>query len=251
MKIEPEERVIRWTEDTFANEVAVVSFSDTTELLRISVDLVIDKLPVIPFDFSLDQQVQTIPPAYEPLQIKTLAPYRHLDPAGPLLLHYLQTIDRSAMRTTDFLAALNRQVHEDIRYLVRREHGVQTPEQTLQKKSGSCRDSGWLLVQLLRHCGFAARFVSGYLLQAAANPQSSDKLSIHGAETNELHAWCEAYAPGVGWVGLDPTSGLLADTAHVPLACAPAPAAAAPVEGSVETCEVDFHYQISITEMNE
>ena len=220
MKVEPASGVVRWMQDAFSNEIAEVSFPDACELFRISVDLVIDDLINHPFGTLLHPDACDVPPVYDSPLIKALAPYRHLEPAGALLQQYLGTIDRSTRRATDFLLAINQRVHSDIRYLVRREHGVQTPEQTLHKQSGSCRDSGWLLVQLLRHCGFAARFVSGYLMQPSPPAQPAEAPSVSHADQIELHAWCEAYVPDIGWIGLDPTSGLLAGAAHVPVACA-------------------------------
>ena len=149
------------------------------------------------------------------------------------------------MRTLDFLVALNQRVQQDTRYQVRLEAGVQTPLQTLQLGSGSCRDSGWLLVQLLRLSGLAARFVSGYLLDV-------DPATPHPAlDNSQLHAWCEVYLPGAGWIGLDATSGLLTGMGHIPLACALEPADAAPVEGATDMAQVQFSHRIELSLMNQ
>ena len=244
MTLEPVGADIEWKEDPFANQTAAVLFQEKTDLFRVSVELMIDKGTNPPVDVSPTSDAGDCPPDYEPQLIRELAAYRHVEPAGPLFQQYLGTIDCRDLRPSEFVMMLNQRLHRDIRYRIRKEHGVQTPEQTLQERSGSCRDSGWLLVQLLRHCGFAARFVSGYLIQLP-----SDRIDQPNPEVSatELHAWCEVYLPGMGWTGLDPTSGLLADDGHLPLACAPDPAAAAPIEGSVEPCAVEFSYRIAIT----
>ncbi len=210
LKIEPAQHFINWQQDPFANYQARLVFPEKTTEFKVTVDLVVEMAVYNPFDFFLEPDAEHFPFAYSEATKQELAPYLVTEPVTPRVQAYLDTIDRSRARTIDFLVKLNQQLQGDIKYLIRMEPGVQTPEETLEKASGSCRDSGWLLVQLLRHCGLAARFVSGYLIQLKPDVKSLDGPSGTEVDFTDLHAWCEVYLPGAGWIGLDPTSGLMA-----------------------------------------
>jgi len=246
LNVQPAKHFINWQQDPQANYLARLTFPDQTRELRIEVDLVAEMSVYNPFDFFLEPYAQHFPFNYEAGEARELAPYLTQLPATPRVASYLESIPREQASTIDFLVALNMRLSRDIRYLIRMEPGVQTPETTLSAASGSCRDSSWLLAQLLRHLGLATRFVSGYLIQLTPDVKSLDGPSGPAADFTDLHAWCEVYLPGAGWIGLDPTSGLLAGEGHIPLACTPEPSTAAPVSGLVAESEVEFTHTMKI-----
>ncbi|WP_423368850.1 DUF2126 domain-containing protein [Burkholderia sp. LMG 32019] len=254
MTVEPAQHFINWQQDPYSNYLARLVFPERTEHFEITIDLVAEMSVYNPFDFFLEASAEQYPFSYDDALKTELAPYLACDPqtsASQLFRTYLDGVDLTPAGTVNFLVALNQQLQRDIGYLVRMEPGVQTPEQTLELASGSCRDSAWLLVQLCRHLGIAARFVSGYLIQLTPDVKSLDGPSGTSVDFTDLHAWCEVYLPGAGWIGFDPTSGLLAGEGHIPLACTPQPTSAAPVEGLIDECEVSFEHLMSVTRVYE
>jgi uncharacterized protein (DUF2126 family)/transglutaminase-like putative cysteine protease len=251
MRVQPEEKFVNWQQDPHSNFLARLVFPEKARCLQVDVDLIAEMIVINPFDFFLEAYADRAPFTYEPWLLKEIAPFREALPPTPRLAAYLASLDRSECATVDMLVRLNQRVHHDVRYLIRMEPGVQSPEETLTLGSGSCRDSAWLLVQVLRHLGFAARFVSGYLIQLTADVKSLDGPSGPEQDFTDLHAWTEVYLPGAGWVGLDPTSGLFAGEGHLPLACTPEPSGAAPITGAVEQAEVDFHFEMRVTRFHE
>ncbi|HEX2543457.1 MAG TPA: transglutaminase family protein, partial [Ramlibacter sp.] len=251
LRVEPTKHFINWQQDPFANFQARLVFPEQTTELKVTVDLVVEMAVYNPFDFFLEPSADKFPFKYEPEVAEELVPYLACEPLTPLVQSYLEKIDRTPRSTIDFLVEINQQVQRDVQYLIRMEPGVQTPEQTLELGSGSCRDSGWLLVQLLRRLGLAARFVSGYLIQLKADVKALDGPSGTEVDFTDLHAWCEVYLPGAGWIGLDPTSGLLAGEGHIPLACTPQPSGAAPIEGVIDECEVEFSHHMQVSRIYE
>ena len=249
LRILPEPHFINWQQDPQSNYMARLVFPEKTEQFRIEVDLVAEMSVINPFDFFLEPYAEQVPFDYAKELQNELAPYRKTLPLTPLFQQFLEGISREKAATANFLVALNQKLAQAIAYTIRMEPGVQTPEQTLKLGSGSCRDSSWLLVQLLRHLGLAARFVSGYLIQLTADQKSLDGPSGPAADFTDLHAWCEVYLPGAGWVGLDPTSGLFAGEGHIPLSCTPEPSSAAPVSGLVDPCEVEFDHDMSVVRL--
>ncbi|HTJ64666.1 MAG TPA: transglutaminase family protein, partial [Alphaproteobacteria bacterium] len=247
LKITPKKHFLNWQQDPQSNYLARLVFPEPAREFVVEVDLIAEMAVINPFDFFLEKAAETFPFSYEPAIERDLRPYLETEEPGPQLAKFLAGIDRSETPTIDFLIALNRHVQEFVGYVIRMEPGIQSCEQTLDLRTGSCRDSAWLLVQLLRHLGLAARFVSGYLIQLVVDQKSVNGPGGPDQDFTDLHAWTEVYLPGAGWIGLDPTSGLLAGEGHIPLACSPDAAGAAPISGGVDPCEAEFGHHMEVT----
>ena len=249
LRVSPEGHFVNHQQDPYGNWLARFVFPEPVTEFKIEVDLVADMTVYNPFDFFVEESAEAFPFAYAQDFAEDLSIYRSPEPAGPRLQAYLDTIEKSAPRTVDYLVGLNARLQKDIGYIVRMEPGVQTPEETLHLAKGSCRDTSWLLVQILRHLGFAARFVSGYLIQLKPDLVSLDGPTGTDHDFTDLHAWCEVYIPGAGWIGLDPTSGLLTGESHIPLAATPHYRNAAPIVGGYAAppdTQTDFDFDMQV-----
>ncbi|MAT94518.1 MAG: IMP dehydrogenase [Halioglobus sp.] len=251
LRVEPEEHFINWQQDPFGNFLARLVFPEKATSLRVEVEIITDMTVINPFDFFVEEYAEHYPFTYEPQLRQELGPYLEVSENGPLLQAWLDQVDREKRPINDFLVEINQRLERDIEYNVRMEPGVQDCDETLRLARGSCRDSGWLLVQVLRHLGLAARFCSGYLVQLAPDVKSLEGPSGPAQDFTDLHAWCEVYLPGAGWVGLDPTSGLFAGESHIPLACTPSPISAAPITGATGPCEVTFSFSNEVERIHE
>ncbi|UWR00293.1 transglutaminase family protein [Rhodobacteraceae bacterium S2214] len=251
LKIEPKNHYLNWQQDAYSNWQARLVFPEATRELSVTVDLVVDLVAINPFDFFLDAAAENVPFAYDKALAKDLRPYLRKVARGDAFMDFVAKAPVQEGTTNDWLVALNQYVANAIDYTIRMEPGVQRPSETINKALGSCRDSAWLMVAMFRQLGYAARFVSGYLIQL-----TSDQKPLHGPEGptedfTDLHAWTEVYLPGAGWVGMDPTSGLFAGEGHVPLAATPEPSSAAAISGAHDEAEVTFGFEMSVTRIAE
>jgi len=251
LTVKPEPHFINWQQDPQGNFLARVVFPERVTHFDVTVDLVADMATINPFGFFLEPEAEEWPFTYDAVLEEELTPFRRREAVGPLLQKLLDEVPREPRRTIDMLVDLNRRVQERVGYIVRMEPGVWDPEYTLQQAQGSCRDSAWLLVHALRHLGYAARFVSGYLIQLAPDVKPLTGPQGPTSDFTDLHAWAEAFLPGAGWIGLDATSGLMAGEGHIPLAASPEPMSAAPISGLMEPAETQFDVEMAVVRVNE
>ncbi|WP_028474279.1 DUF2126 domain-containing protein [Nocardioides alkalitolerans] len=260
LDVTPGSRFLNWQQDPFGNWMARLVFPEPVKELDITVGLVADLMAINPLDFFVEPYAETFPFTYDAALARDLAPYLvqvgegGSRKPGPVVTEFRKSrprLPRGGERIIPFLAQLNAAVRDSVGYSVRMEPGVQTPDETLTRGIGSCRDSAWLLVSLLRSYGLAARFVSGYLVQLASDQKSLDGPSGPEQDFTDLHAWTEVYLPGAGWVGMDPTSALFAGEGHIPLSATPHPSAAAPISGATDKVEVEFAFSNTVRRIHE
>jgi uncharacterized protein (DUF2126 family) len=250
LTVKPDGHFLNWQQDPFGNWLARCVFPEKVREFSIEVDLTLEHAIINPFDFFVEPYAEQFPFAYEPALRNDLAPYLKTSKPGPLLRDYLADVPAQGA-TVNFLVGLNQKLSQHVSYLIRMAPGVQTPEETLALRSGSCRDSSWLLVQIARNLGLAARFVSGYLVQLKPDLKALDGPSGTDRDFTDLHAWAEIYLPGAGWIGFDPTSGLLCGEGHIPLAATPNFGTAAPITGAAEDAQVTFSFEMSVKRLHE
>lgn len=251
LKVQPGEHFVNWQQDPYGNFQARLVFPEKTNRLEFEVEVIADMTVLNPFDFFVEEYADKFPFKYDQQLLEELQPYLNKSESCAELDEWLKSVDLTPMVTIDFLVALNSRLANEIGYGIRLEPGVQTCAETLTLKKGSCRDTSWLLVQILRHLGLAARFASGYLVQLTSDIKALDGPSGPEEDFTDLHAWCEVYLPGAGWVGLDPTSGLFAGEGHIPLACTAEPISAAPISGLIDECECEFSYTNKVIRIHE
>ncbi|MGF1577856.1 MAG: DUF2126 domain-containing protein [Gemmataceae bacterium] len=270
LRIGPKAHFLNWQQDPYNNYLARLVFPEPTRELHVEVDLIAELTVINPFDFYVEDYAETYPFQYAKEVTHELAAYLEKETLTPKLAAIVEEYrgvaremgsedikadDHSALRTVDFLVALNQRLNQRIEYIIRKEPGLQTCEETLTLGRGACRDTSWLEVQILRNLGFAARFVSGYSIQLKADVKPLEGPYGVDHDLTDLHAWTEVYIPGAGWIGMDPTSGMMATEGHIPLACAAHPLTAAPISGAFnptyssepnEKVETQFFFDMSV-----
>ncbi|SIN76299.1 transglutaminase family protein [Algoriphagus halophilus] len=254
LNVKPENHFINWQQDPFGNYLARIVFPEKVKFFEIDVEVIADMVVINPFDFFVEDYAHTFPFTYEEGLSAQLGPYLEKKESGPLLMELVakaKSLLQKDMITVDYLVAINQLISNELKYNVRMEPGVQTCEESMFIKSGSCRDFAWLMVMVLRHLGLASRFASGYLVQLKSDEKSLDGPSGPEEDFTDLHAWTEVFVPGAGWIGLDSTSGLFAGEGHIPLACTPSPQDAAPISGMAEPAETTFHFENQVTRIEE
>ncbi|WP_224371014.1 transglutaminase family protein [Hyalangium versicolor] len=251
LTVEPSTCQVRWQQDPYGNRVARVTFPQGIRVpeFQVTVQLAVDIRPINPFDFFVDNRCETVPFTYPQELQQELKPFLEVNTpelqGGERLEAFLQELPRSGP-TVPLIIEINERVNRHIRYVIREETGIYTPEETLAAGRGSCRDSAVLLIAALRSRGLAARFVSGYLVQLTDEGMIPNAPRGVGRDVVDLHAWAEVYLPGAGWIGLDATSGLLTGEGHIPLAATAAPALAAPIEGTSDTAAAEVQFSMTV-----
>lgn len=238
---------LRWHRDVEGNSVATASFIDSTRILTIHSEIIIQHYDQSPHDFLVANYAIDYPFRYSDEDKVLLSPYmKSSDTAeSSLLTSWIDDVWRPGEKIQTFalLLRLNQRIYQTLTYQSRDEEGVQSPEQTLSLCSGSCRDSACLFMAAVRQLGFAARFVSGYIY--------SDTTTNSLGQSGSTHAWAEVFIPGAGWKGFDPTIGNIVGAEHITVAVARLPESVPPIAGSFHgPSGANMVVNVWVTELN-
>ncbi len=252
LSIEPAANV-RWLHDVFSNSVAVAAFTEPSDVLRVSSEIVIDRYPASAIEFGVETYAKKIPFSYPAREIPDLGRTieRHFSDPDRLITEWTRALLEEPEvqgQTEPFLVAMSRRIKESFTYVTRHEPGVQAPVETLQLGSGTCRDYAAFMMEAVRSVGLASRFVSGYLYDPAV-----DGVEAQVSGAGATHAWVQVYLPGAGWIEFDPTNGGAGGHNLVPIAVAREPAQAVPISGTFSGDSEDFigmDVDVSVTSLN-
>ncbi len=219
---------VSWMHDVFGNSVTLLEFADAADELRIESRIELEQYPLDRPDYRLAADAERWPFAYEAEERRDLGPTldRHY-PGGDLRAWALGLLGKREMPTVELLTRLTREIKERLRYVARDNEGTRTPEETLARGGGTCRDYALLMMEAVRSLGFAARFVTGYLYDPALD---GGPTGTQGA--GATHAWVQVYLPGAGWVEFDPTNGIVGGRNLIRVGVARDPAQAVPLAGT-------------------
>ena len=238
LKVTPSNHFVNWQQDPQGNWLARFVFPEKANELKIEVDFTAQMTVINPFDFFVEPYADSFPFRISRRSQDRACALSRDDRARAAALPPISRASSARRPARSISWSISTpQLQKKIRYIIRMEPGVQTPEETLAAGAGSCRDSAWLLIQILRHLGLAARFVSGYLIQLRPDIDPVEGPREVENDFTDLHAWAEVYLPGAGWIGFDVTSGMLTGEGHIPVAATPHYRSAAPISGARRLCQ--------------
>jgi transglutaminase-like putative cysteine protease len=229
LDIEPKPASLRWIHDVFGNSVAIATFEARAKTLTFSNTATVEHNPAEEFALTADDTAYFYPFLYNDEEFPDLVQFitpQYGDPDGELSAWARGFLDEQGMTPTyNILSGMTHGIREAFTYRKRHEHGTQHPLDTLQTKSGTCRDYALFMIEALRRLGIAARFVSGYLFI----PGDRAHGYVGGGST---HAWVQVYLPSAGWIEFDPTNGIIGTRDLVRVAVARDPRQAIPLHGT-------------------
>jgi transglutaminase-like putative cysteine protease len=229
LDIVPAPMSLRWIHDVFGNSVAIATFDERAQTLSISSTATVEHNPAHEFALTADDPAYFYPFFYDDEELPDLVQFispQYGDPQGEMSAWARNFLDAEAPTPTfNILSGMTHGIREAFTYRKRHEHGTQHPLDTLQTKSGTCRDYALFMIEALRRLGIAARFVSGYLFI----PGDREQGYVGGGST---HAWVQVYLPSAGWIEFDPTNGIIGTRDLVRVAVARDPRQAIPLHGT-------------------
>jgi transglutaminase-like putative cysteine protease len=229
LEISPPPMSLRWIHDVFGNSVAIATFDERADTLSFVSTATVEHNPAEEFALTPDDPAYFYPFLYDDEEFPDLGHFitpQYGDPQGELSAWARNFLDAEGPTPTfKILTEMTHGIRETFTYRKRHEQGTQHPLDTLQTKSGTCRDYALFMIEALRRLGIAARFVSGYI----ATPGDRAHGYVGGGNT---HAWVQVYLPSAGWIEFDPTNGIVGTRDLVRVAVARDPRQAVPLHGT-------------------